>query len=356
MLKAALARGANLVDAFANSPPWWMTVSGGVAGGVDGTNNLQVADEVPFADYLATVVSNLTVRDGVHFNFVTPINEPSDAWNCADEKQEGCHVSPAQQARVIDDLRAALNASAPSSGVDGPEDYDEYQSLNDLENYSATTLSHIALLSTHTYKANDPDRLSNEAAVEQKPLWVTEYGDGDRTGLTMAKRIHDDITDMRVRAWVYWQVVDSAYGWGFLYNTLAATNDENFTTNYIINRKFYAMGQFSKFIRPGCEIISVNDTNTLAAYNPTNSTLVLVAVNTNHTRFNVTYDVSAFGSMPWHVNIFQTARRKNLDALPQIRVAHQRFTSVIPARSITTFVLTTNTISPPRLHSVAVRH
>src|ERR1700728_2669022 len=32
VLRESIALGANLVDVFANSPPWWMTVSGSVTG------------------------------------------------------------------------------------------------------------------------------------------------------------------------------------------------------------------------------------------------------------------------------------------------------------------------------------
>jgi hypothetical protein len=78
MLHAAIARGANYVEAFANSPPWWMTISGSVTGATNsGGNNLQTNYEAAFAFYLANVVSNLTVLDGVHFDTVTPMNEPN---------------------------------------------------------------------------------------------------------------------------------------------------------------------------------------------------------------------------------------------------------------------------------------
>ena len=154
-----------------------------------------------------------------------------------------------------------------------------------------------------------------------RPLWVSEYGDSDGTGLTMARRIHDDITGMGARAWVYWQVVDNASGWGFLYNPLTTNSDGGFTTNYTINEKFYVMGQFSEFIRPGCNIISVNDTNTLAAYNPTNSTLVLVIINTGGSSFNVTNNLSAFTSLPSQAAVYQTASGENVAALSPLSVA-----------------------------------
>ena len=221
VLQAALARGANLVEAFANSPPWWMCVNSNVCGNVSGTNNLQVNCEVAFATYLATVVSNLTVRDGVHFDYATPMNEPS--LSTTNDTQEFCHMSNDQQQRVLNDLRAALNTAAPATGVEATEDYDEYEAYVDLTAYSSTTLANLALLSTHTYKANDVTSLKNFAASKNKPLWVCEYGDNDGTGLKMAQRIHDDLTGMGVPAWIYWQVVDSAAGWGFLYNTLLAT-------------------------------------------------------------------------------------------------------------------------------------
>ena len=346
VLQAALARGANLVDAFANSPPWWMTVSGSVTGAVGGTNNLQTSYQNTFATYLATVVSNLTILDGVHFNYVTPMNEPSGGWAYDKQQQEGCHMSTAQQAPVITALRTALNAGLPSAGIDAPEDVDPEQSVTDLNSYSSTTLNSIALCTTHTYGATGSSSLASKVSAIGKNLWVSEYGDSDGTGLTMARRIQVVITQMGVRAWIYWQVVDSATGWGFLSNPLTSNYPGGFTTNYTINEKFYVMGQFSEFIRPGCRIISVNDTNTLAAYTPSNSTLVLVAINTNITNFNITYDLTAFGSVPWQISGTQTSPGENMATLAPLAVVSSKFTAAISAQSVTTFILTTNLTAP----------
>ncbi len=319
-----------------------MTVSGSVTGAVGGTNNLQTAYEVPFAAYLATVVSNLTVLDGVHFDYVTPMNEPSGGWSYLGQSQEGCHMSRDQQQRIIADLRAALNTSAPSAGVDAPQDVNEYQSYNDLATYSQTTFNDLGLFSTHTYGTDSAANLKSLSAAQLKPLWMAEYGDNDATGMKMARRIYNDLTVLGARAWIYWQVVDSAPGWGFLDNTLLATTNSNYTANFTINEKYYVMGQFSEFIRPGCKIISINDTNTVAAYNPTNSTLVLVTVNNTSGSFNVTYNLGNFGSLPWQVSATQTASGKNMVTLSPPTVVNKGFTAAIPASSVTTFVLTTN--------------
>jgi O-glycosyl hydrolase len=342
VLQQAEARGANLVEAFANSPPWWMCVNSNVDGNAYGTNNLQVDCETTFAGYLANVVSNLTILDGDHFNYVTPMNEPHQAT--INDTQEFCHMSLDQQARVIADLRAALNISLPAAGVDAPEDIDEVQSYNDLTTYSAATLADLSLFSTHTYGGGDAANLKNEAASHSTTLWMSEYGDSDTSGMTMARHIYNDLTQMAARAWINWQVVDPS--WGLLINSLLATTNSSYSPNYTITEKFYVMGQFSEFVRPGCQIISVNDTNTLAAWNPTNSTLVLVAVNNMSSGFNVTYNLANFGSVPWQVVATRTASGENMDTLSSPVVADEQFTAAIPASSVTTFVLTTNVTAP----------
>ena len=342
VLKAAEARGANLVDAFANSPPWWMCVSSNVDGNNPATNNLQVNCETNFSVYLATVVSNLTVLDGDHFNFLTPMNEPNGSkWNYTNESQEGCDMSPDQQGRVVNDLRAALNTSAPSVGIDAAEDVDPYQTYNDLTSYTSTELGNVALFTTHTYNFNGEAGLKTEAASAGKSLWVSEYGDDDGTGMTLARRIHDDITVMGAKAWVNWTAVASI-NWGLVINPMRASTDPNFTTSYTLNEKFYVMGQFSEFVRPGFNIISVNDTNTLAAWNSSNATLALVIVNNSTSSFNVTYNLSDFGGVLWQGSATQTDSNENMAALPALFITNQTFTASIPASSVTTFVLTTN--------------
>ena len=110
----------------------------------------------------------------------------------------------------------------------------------------------------------------------------------------MARRIHDDITGTGARAWMTWQVVDNRPGYGFLYNPL----DGSGATNYSFNEKFYVMGQFSEYVRPGFQIINVNDNYSFAAYNPTNQTLVIVALNDTSSNLAMTYDLSGFAVLP----------------------------------------------------------
>ena len=61
ILHECIRMGVNQVQAFSNSPPWYMTISGSVTGGRRGQNNLMPRDFSSFADYLAIVVA--------HFNW-----------------------------------------------------------------------------------------------------------------------------------------------------------------------------------------------------------------------------------------------------------------------------------------------
>ena len=347
VLQQARARGVNLVDAFANSPPWWMCVNSNVDGGYP-ANNLQVDCEVPFANYLTTVVSNLAVLDGDHFDYLTPMNEPNGSkWSYTNSSpQEGCNMSPSLQSNVVQALYASLQTIAPSVKIDAAEDVDPEQSYIDLTGYSSTALSDVSLCSTHTYSFTGAGNLKSEANTMKRPLWVTEYGDSDGSGLTMARYIYNGIYSMGASAWCYWQVVDSASGWGFLLNSLLATTNSKYSDSYTINEKFYTMGQFSEFVRPGCNFVSVSDTNTLAAWNPANGTLVLVVVNNNTSALNVTYNLTDFANYFRQVTATQTASGENMATLSPPVVTNQQFTAAIPASSVTTFVLTTNVYLP----------
>ncbi len=336
-LKRAISLGVNHVYAFANSPPWWMTVSGSVTGSADGTSdNLQTGYETAFAQYLSMVLSNLTVVDAVEFDAVTPMNEPTGSWWKLGNGQEGCHMDASQQNRVVNDLRANLTASGLTTGIGASEDTDEQDTINSVSSYDAAGQANVTLIASHTYGANNPSGLQGLATSLSKPLWISEYGDGDGSGMTMAQRIHDDITQTGTRAWTYWQLVDNVGGWGMLYNV----EDGSGTTNYYFNEKFYIMWQFSHFIRPGFQILNVSDAGqSLAAYDPANHNLIIVASNVSTNALNTTYHLGAFGSVGGQVSRWRTSANESGYPLATVAAANQQFTAYLAPQSVTTLVL-----------------
>jgi len=335
MLKAALARGANRVEAFANSPPYWMTVSGSVTGAKGGTNNLKVDCERDFAIYLAEAVKNLSRLDGVTFHSVTPLNEPAANWWTFGHNQEGCHVSEAQQDRLILLLRAELDARGLSLAIDASEDNDEQSTINALKAYTPTGRNDVGQIATHSYGANNATGLNSLALSLRKPLWLTEYGEGDATGMKTARRIRDDLVRLRPLAWCYWQVVDNGDGWGLLYNPLT----ENGSTTYAINRKFYALGQFSKFFRPGCKILDCGDANSVAGFDPIAGNLAIVTVNDGVADFTISFDLSGFAETGPIVQCHRTSPSENLKQITSLAVKDHHFISDVPAHSVTTYLL-----------------
>jgi O-glycosyl hydrolase len=335
MLRAAVARGANHVVAFANSPPHWMTFSGSVTGAKNGADdNLRPEFEAPFADYLATVVSNLTLLDKVKFDTVTPMNEPSAKWWELGHRQEGTHMSVAQQQRMINLLRPTLDRHGIRATIVASEDNDERSTYECVSTYAPATLSNLSHIVTHTYTADASAQLRQLAARTGKPLWVSEYGDGDRAGLLMARRIRNDIVEKRAQAWIYWQFADNAGTWGLVWNRLNGRDP-----SYRLTRKFHVMSQFSRFIRPGSQIIQTSDADSLVAHDIGQRHLVIVAVNDHFTARSITYELAGVKTTAESVSSFRTSQREDVAAQAPLPIANRKFTAELPSRSVTTFVI-----------------
>jgi O-glycosyl hydrolase len=334
MVRAAVARGANHVVAFANSPPYWMTHSGSVTGSKNGTDdNLKREFEAPFAEYLATVISNLTALDGVKFDTVTPMNEPAAAWWKLGNRQEGTHMSVAQQMRMIHLLRTALDRHGVRATIVATEDNDERSACEAIATYDATTLSNISHIVTHTYSANDSKRLRQLAEAKGKPLWVSEYGDGERSGLQLARRILNDLVEKHASAWIYWQFADGG-SWGLVNNRLDGRD-----ARYRLTRKFHVMKQFSRFIRPGSQIVEAGDGDSLAAYDSAKKQLIVVTVNDHATARTATFRWNGATTTTTTVQWHRTSTQEDCALQSGIAINDGRFTATLPAGSVSTFVI-----------------
>ena len=97
MLQEAKNWGANIFEAFSNSPPYWMTLSGSSSGaGMPHQDNLRPDMRKTFVTYLTKVVKHFRDVEGVRFESLEPFNEPDLSW-MAGGKQEGNSASYASQ-------------------------------------------------------------------------------------------------------------------------------------------------------------------------------------------------------------------------------------------------------------------
>ncbi|MFC5449981.1 RICIN domain-containing protein [Paenibacillus aestuarii] len=335
MLQAAKARGADQFEAFSNSPPYWMTNSGSVSGAADGSDNLNSNYYDAFADYLTTVVKQFKDTEGITFRTLNPLNEPIAGWWKLGNRQEGAHFDRSSQNTILSKVAASLSSKGLGTKLSGSDENTIDDALTSFNSLSSATKNSVYQINTHSYGGSQRVQLANAAQSNSKKLWMSEYGDGDATGLTMSSTILKDMKQMHASGWVYWQAVDDADGWGFLKNSLNSSGD----TSYTINQKYYIMGNYSKFIRPGYKIIAINDDNSLVAYDPASSNVVIVTTNSSASDKTVSYDLSKFSAITGNATPYRTSSTEQLAQLPSISLNNKTFSATAKAGSVTTYVI-----------------
>ena len=338
VLQAAIKKGVNQLEAFSNSPPWWMTVSGSVTGGLNGADNLRPDQDAAFADYLTDVVKHFHDAWGITFRDLEPVNEPSGGWHFGGNgrSQEGCHVDRPHQNLIVKATAAALARKGLGTTVTASDEPTIGDGDRTFPFYDVDTLRGLSKINVHSYGGGDRTQLSNYAAGHGKDLWLSEDGDGDPSGVSMARNITDDMNGLHPSAWVTWQVVDNAVGWGFLRNPQDAEDDPAYT----VNKKYYVMAQYSRFLRPGYRIIAVSDLNSVAAWDAKTGTVVVVTRNGGDTDTKVSYDLSRFTRLGASVTAYRTSPTEDLVKLTPTVLKGKRFTAAAPAKSVTTYVFT----------------
>ncbi|KAI9914374.1 hypothetical protein PsorP6_007113 [Peronosclerospora sorghi] len=336
MLQFAKVRGVNLLEAFVNSPPWWMNYNHATAGGDDGkSDNLQDWNYDEFVHYIATVVQKAKTDWGITFNYVQAFNEPSETWWEFPAKQEGCHFSWDTQHIILPLLRNQLDTlGLQDVGISSSDENSPSISLFTLQNmpHPEVTATFVKV-NTHGYQGLDayrgPDRpgLRYETIRLNMMLWDSEYGEADASGLTMAESIGLDINEMGVSAFVYWQVLDSG-GWGAIQSN---PGDQWIGTP---NPKYYVFAQYSRHIRPGMMILATDDVRTVLAYDVKKQLLVLVTVNLDDAQ-TITYDLDACTKVTGPIKAWttETSGTGALHTPSIVELSGKFFSAAFPAKS-----------------------
>jgi O-glycosyl hydrolase len=342
MLQEAKKRGANIFEAFSNSPPYWMTVSGCSSGAhVGHQDNLRADMYESFVNYLATVIGRFRDVEGVQFESLEAFNEPDGGW-ATPGRQEGNGASYSSQNTLIPMLASRLKRDGLNTFVSGVDMNNLDAAVGGLSQLNSAALSALGRLNTHDYHTNpNPGRLKEYKSLAQKvhkPVWMSEVGccfprqdDGtDMWGaLFMADSVRMDLRDMGAEAWVLWQP-----DW----NVIAF--DPNGGVPHP-KKQFYALAQYSRFIRPGFQIISAGGAyNTLAAYSSSAKQLVLVSTNWDAVTPN-DLDLSAFAKIPSSAAVYRTTADEGVELQEgKITLSSKgHLFDQLPVRSITTYVI-----------------
>ena len=342
ILQRIVADNANAVlEAFSNSPPYWMTKSGCASGNTDGSNNLNDSSYNAFADYLTEVVKHYKDTFGITFRTVEPLNEPNASWWKAQGGQEGCHFSPANQQTIIKAVAASLTTKGlTGTTVSASDENSIDDGYNNIKAFDATTLADISQMNVHTYSGSSRTQLRALATSKGKRLWASESGplnttlaDDTDAAVFMAGRIISDLRDLQPQAWVDWQVGDPSTNWASF-----TLNDAQQTFGYL--KRYYMHAGFSRYIRPGATFVDVNDTDMVAAVSADGKTLAIVVRNGSTTASaGFTFDLTALASVGTATAAYRTSRTENLASLTALPIQGWSFVATVAPYSITTFVV-----------------
>jgi glucuronoarabinoxylan endo-1,4-beta-xylanase len=328
IMQMAQARGAKVW-----STPWSPaanfknnnnTTNGGFVG--------NPANYQAYANQLANYVVSMKNTNGINLYALSVQNEPdANVTN-----YESCNWSAQQIHDFVPYLYNALAASNVSSTkIILPES----QNWQDYSNLAVTAMSDpnvaadVGIVADHNYDGTDgPASLIKNSYG--KALWETEVSllsgsdSSIANGVYYAGRIHLFMTVAQVNAWHYWWLISGALG-----------NEGLADNNGIPAKRMYALGNFSRFVRPNYYRINVTNLTgpiQVSAYKDSvSSNFAIVAINSSSTTvaqvFNLT-NFTAASVTPWI-----TSSNLSLANQTAVTVTNGSFSYPLPGMSVVTF-------------------
>ena len=199
--------------------------------------------------------------------------------------------------------------------------------------------SSVGVFASHEYGCGTLPTETSIASAN-KEYWETEVdtgaasgdspGDGIASALLTATTMHNDLTKANLNAWHYW--------WMYCSNSSGCLYD---TGTKVWTKRLWAMGNFSRFVRPGWKRVATSGTSPsgvlVSAYiNPANNALSIVAINSNTSSKSVSFYIS--GNAPCSLTPYETSASQSLGQESAVTVAQSRVTVTLSAQSVTTFV------------------
>ena len=387
-LRKAKAYGVEDLLAFSNTPPVQFTLNGlGFKTTNDGLANLKPDSYSAYAGFLAEVVKHFD-QEGLHFNYVSPVNEPQWDWTGAigNAKQEGSPWTNSEIYRIVQLLDSALKSKKRDTQITAAEagmltflyggktaaSRQIQNFFSDTSRISFTGLTTVPrLLAAHSYFTDTNDStlvnvrkmLADTAEKYKVSFWQSEYsmlGNGYKEGTTenrtpmdcalfLAKVIHHDLAIANATAWHLWNAYEPGSAeHDTRYYLIALKPDSGFVNgSYTVTKNLWALGQYSLFIRPGMQRLNIKRSDRLtdieaaqkvmvSAYRSDKGEIVFVAI--NYTKEEQRIQLNLRNCKPVktvHSYVTTAAQEDNMRAA----VLQKLDNLVLPGRSITTFVI-----------------
>ena len=345
LMGEAKKRGCGRFLSTAWSPPAWMKSNNNSYDG-----ELKPSMYQAYADYLAAYVLEYKARFGLDIYAISPANEPN--FIPKDIHYASTNWSSGQMTKF---LRDNLIPTFKAKGVTAKIVIDEHNSWNDAGINDILSDSvcdkNIEIVAAHAYAETKAPYMDiglrtgqfNNAMSKGKRIWETEVSSGDANirnmndGVYWARVIHTHMIEDNVSAWLYW--------WGVATSTgRSALIDVDKTTNkYQLTKRFFTIGHFSRFIRPGFHRVDANpkpapNTYFSAYLDPTGKQLVCVAINDDAVEHPL--QIVAGGFTGTTCTPIRTSNTETHTRLPSISAVNGQFAVTTTPLSVTTFVIT----------------
>jgi glucuronoarabinoxylan endo-1,4-beta-xylanase len=176
---------------------------------------------------------------------------------------------------------------------------------------------------------------------DKKPVWQTEMSgvkwwpeqgpsSDINNAVAVAGWIHNAVTVGEASAWLWW--------W---WKAQGSTNEGLLLSNGTDTKRRYALGNYSRFIRPGYTRVDITGNVPadvlLTAYKGPDGTLVVVAINKGSAAASVPI-VIAGGTAPATLTPWVTSESDNLASKTAVTVSGGSFTAALASKTVTTFV------------------
>ncbi|MET7431443.1 glycoside hydrolase [Streptomyces flaveolus] len=359
-LRAAAEYGVEDLIGFVNSAPAAWKTNGKSCGG-----HLKAENEQDFAKYVADVTDHFAGQ-GVRLDYISPFNEPTNSFDSCG--QEGMLVDVPQRDDIVRALGAEQRARHQKATIIADESTSTVKFNTEVPQWISQpgTAQYVAKLAHHTYdNPGDADRAQvyETSRAAGKESWSTEiccFGKGgtgwaqeyDPTidgGLSLSRIVYKDFATAHDSAFQWWVALSEMIG-----SDPTARNDEGWNDGLIyydpdyakngnqtlyVTKRYYALGQYSRFVRPGAALHDVTgapDGVEVSAYDGNGDWVVVV---NNHNATDTALNLHFNSRTPGRATrAVRTSADENWAKVAKPSVAGGTVSATLAARSITTYV------------------
>lgn len=360
VIQNAVADGA-VVELYLY-PPATLKYSENFNSGATGSDGscVDTSNFVALANYDISWLAWLNNTNGTPVTYFFPFNEPDSP------SASHCIWSAAGVDAYIKVLGPALSSAGFGNVKIGIPDVGHWfddDVVSTCLNDSACA-EYVSVIGAHDYGTGSVDGggtgycchtyTSPPSAVVSsgKPVWMDEVNGGfsyntaaslwnwDASiadGMLWAHNIHDAIVVGGVSVYNYWNIIDCQCG-GVSTPLNDGISEADLTT---VGKRYYVIGQWSKFVRPGWVRIdtTANPANGIyvtAFKEDSSGNFAIVTVNENSASVNVEFSLTGFPSAS-SVTPTVTSASASLEDQANVNISNGTFSYTLPGSSVTTF-------------------